>query len=290
MKSHVSQEKKKVVGEFVKLLKEYPIVGAVDMENLPARQLQNMRSQLRGVVVILMTKKRLLKVAIEQVKDEKPGIEQLIPHLKGMPALIFTKDNPFTLYKKLAKNKSNAPARGGQKEPKDIIVPAGPTSFAPGPVIGELGQLGIKAGIEGGKVAIKADATVAKEGQVISAKLAAILTRLGIEPMEIGLDLVAVYEKGTIYGKSILAVDEKAYLANITKSSQESFNLAVFIGYASKDTITLLLQKGFRDSKAVAKKSKFMADAVAGDLLAQAEREMLAVKSAANIMDAQQST
>ena len=47
------------------------------------------------------------------------------------------------------------------------MIPAGPTPFAPGPIIGELGMLKIKAGIEAGKVVIKEDAHVAKKGDVI---------------------------------------------------------------------------------------------------------------------------
>ena len=61
---HISDYKKKVVDEFVKLLKEYPIIGAINMENLPAPQLQNMRSQLRDTVVMRMTKRRLIKIIL----------------------------------------------------------------------------------------------------------------------------------------------------------------------------------------------------------------------------------
>ena len=36
---------------------------------------------------------------------------------------------------------------------------------------------------------------VAEEGTVVDAALAGLLQRLGVEPMDIGLDLVVVYEK-----------------------------------------------------------------------------------------------
>ena len=44
----------------------------------------------------------------------------------------------------LEKSKSNAPAKPGQTAPSDLVLPAGETPFTPGPMIGELGQLGIK--------------------------------------------------------------------------------------------------------------------------------------------------
>lgn len=281
--AHVSESKKKTVDEFSKLISEYPIIASVDLENLPAPQLQNMRETLRDKVVLRMTKRRLINIAIDKAKDKKPGLEKLKEKLKGMPALLFTKENPFSLYKTIKKNKSAAPAKAGQIAPKDIVVPAGPTGFMPGPVIGELGALGIKSSVENGKIAIKEDAIVAKEGEVISPELAAMLTRLGITPMEVGLDIVAAYEDGTIYTRKVLDIDEDQFMADLTAASQWAFNLAIESGYTTKETIGVFITKAFNQSKAVAIESGFMADAVVGDILGKAEREMLSLKKAANI-------
>ncbi len=269
----LNEGKKKVVAEFVKLIKENPIVGAINMANLPTKQVQNMRAQLRKIVVLKMTKRRLIKIALEQAAKDKPGIEKLIPYLKGMPALIFTKDNPFALMKTINKNKSSAPIKGGQETPKDIVVPAGPTGFAPGPIIGQLGQYKIKAGIEGGKVVIKADSKVASEGDVIDGELAGILGRLGIEPMEIGLDLTAVYENGEIFEKNVLTIDEDEYKDNITNAHRWAFNLAMEAGILTPETTELMVQKAFRDAKGLAVETAIYADGVMPDLLAKAHNQ-----------------
>jgi len=281
--AHVSKQKKETVKQFAKLLLDYPIVGAVDMENMPAAQLQQMRAQLRDTVVLLMAKRRLLTIAINQVKDKKKGIEQLLPHLKGMPALLFTKENPFKIYKIIQKSKSPAPAKAGQTAPRDVKVSAGPTTFAPGPVIGELGSCGIKAGIEAGKVVIKQDAVVVQEGQVISEKIAGILGRLGIQPMEIGLNIVAVYEEGTIYSKNILAVDEKEYINKVSTAARWAFNLAIEAGILTKETTEFMLIKAFTDAKALAISQDILTDKTVGDILAKAERQMQSVKAAAKL-------
>lgn len=281
--AHVSESKKKIVDEFSKLLDDYPIIASVDLENLPAPQLQNMRETLRDKVVLKMTKRRLINIAIDKAKDKKPGIEKLKDNLKGMPALIFTKESPFLLYKTIKKNKSPAPAKAGQIAPKDIIVPAGSTSFSPGPVIGELGALGIKSGVEAGKIAIKEDAVVAKEGEVISAELASMLTRLGITPMEVGLDIVAAYEDGTIYPRKLLDIDEEQFNGELTTAAQWAFNLAIESGYTTKETAGAFIIKAFNQAKSLAMESGFMADAVVADMLSKAERQMLSLKLAANI-------
>ena len=275
--SLAAPKKKTVVKKVADLIKEYPIIGVVNMENLPTPQLQRMRAQLRGKVDLLMTKRRLMLKAMDAVKD-KPGFEKLKESMRGMPALLFTKENPFTLFKTLKQNKSKAPAKAGQTAPSDIIVSAGPTPFAPGPVIGELGALGIKSAVEGGKIAIKSDTKVCSEGDVISEQLASMLTRLGIEPMEIGLDLLAVYEKGTIYPKSVLDVDEEKFMGDLMLSASQAHTLAMDIGYVTPDTIEPMIQRTYRAAKDIAKEGKFMADEIAAELVEQAEREMLALK------------
>ncbi|MEM2916462.1 MAG: 50S ribosomal protein L10 [Candidatus Woesearchaeota archaeon] len=277
--SNAAPEKKAVVKKIIELSKKYPIIGILNMHSLPAAQYARMRDKLRQNVEMLMTKKSLILLAFEKLKETKKGIEALEKSLPDMPALIFTKDNPFTLFKTIKKNKSKAPAKGGQLAPFDIIVPAGPTPFAPGPVLSELSQLGIKAGVEGGKVAVKQDCTVCKAGQPIKPALASMLARLGIEPMEVGLDLVAVYEAGTIYPKSVLDIDEAKFMSDLTTAASWAFNLAMEICYSSKDTAEPLLQKAFREAKAVALEGGVMEPELMGELLAKAEREAMSLQS-----------
>ena len=280
---HVTEYKNKIVADIVKHIKEYPIIGLVNMENLPAPQLQTMKAKLRSKVHLFMTKKRLIKIALEQVKNDKKGIEELEKYFQGMPALLFTKDSPFKLSKTLQRSKSPAPAKAGQTAPKDIIIPRGPTSFAPGPVISELSSVGIKTGVENGKVAVKEDSLIVKKGEKIEPKVAEVLTRLGIEPMEAGLDLVAAYEGGVIYPKEVLQVDEKKFMDKLNNACSGAFNLAMFIEYPTKDTIKALLGKAFNDARAIGLSQNIIDDGIIEELLEKAERSMLSLKDAAHI-------
>jgi len=281
-KAFVAEWKKKAVDDYAKKISKAKVVGIVDLTSLPAAQFAGMRKSLRGKVDILMGRKRLFKLALDKVKD-RPGIESLKEKLSGIPAFILTSENPFVLYKMLEKSKSNAFAKAGSVAPKDIIIKAGPTSFAPGPIIGELGTVGLKAGIENGKVAIKQDAVVAKEGSVINDKLASILMRLGITPMEIGLNLTYAYADGAIFDKKILAVDESKYIADIAQCARDAFNLAFSAAYVTADNRELLIQKAFTDAKSLAFAQNIMADAVKNGLIAKAENQMLSLKALANL-------
>ena len=252
------------------------------MENLPTPQLQKMRAQLRGKVIMMMTKKNLMRLALEQGKDSKKGIEKLSEHFNGMPALIFTKDNPFKLCKTLDRNKSNAPAKAGQIAPKDIVVPAGGTGFNPGPIISQLASIGLKTAIENGKIVIKADAVVVKEGEEIPAEVAEILTRLKIEPMEIGLRLNAAYEAGDIFTRDILSVDDKQYEDNFKKAASMAFNLAFNSGYPTEETIELMILKAYNDSKALAISEDLITDETVSLMVEKAQKSMLGLKSTIN--------
>jgi large subunit ribosomal protein L10 len=281
--AHVAPYKKEIVAKLCKLIKEYPIIALVDVENLPAKQFQMMREKLRDSVVIIMTKKRLIKIAFEEMKSNKKGLEKMSEHFRGMPCLLLTKESPFKLYAILKKNKSPAPAKAGQIAPKEIIIPAGSTNFSPGPVIGELGALGVKTKVDAGKVAVIQNTTVCKEGATISAPLASMLQRLNILPMEVGLGITAVYDNETIFTRSVLDIDEDKYMTDFIDAASWAFNLAIEISYPTKETMDTLLSKAQREAMNVAIEGAIVSKDTINDLLAIAERSNNSIKSIVNL-------
>ena len=277
IQAHVSDAKTKIVQEFTDLMNKYPVVAIVDVENLPAKQLMQMRSSLREKALLRMTKRRLVNIALE--KSNKKNIQELKGHIKGMPAVLFSEENPFSLFKILKKSKSSAPIKAGQTTPKDILVKAGGTNFAPGPIIGELGSFGIKAGIDGGKVAIKEDKVVAKEGDVINGKLAGILQRLEIHPMEIGLNLTAAYENGQVLTKTVLDIDEDAFLESIKQAYSDAFKLTIARNITTKENINMLIQNAHKDASALTIEQMIITTENREIILAKAEAQAQSVKS-----------
>jgi len=276
----VSPIKQKSVQEIKELIDKYPVVAIINLENLPTKQLQKMKTKLRKNLEIKVTKKSIIQHALEL--SNKKDITKLSEYLVGSPALLLSNENPFKIYKLLKQSKSAAAIKAGQATPKDLVIPAGPTPFAPGPIIGELGMMKIKAGIEAGKIVIKDDAHVAKKGDIINDKLASLLLRLGIEPMEIGLNLVAAYENGDIMTGDVLDIDDKVFMQKIQAAAREAMNVALEAAYASTDTIVLLIQKSFRDSKAIAIDRDILADGVIEQILAKADAQAAAVSEIVN--------
>ena len=270
-KTHVSEVKHKEVETLRSLFSEYDTIALVDLTSLPSPQLQIMRSKLKkDNVVVRVTKKRLIKKALENFKGKK-GIEEFVPFLDNvMPALIFSRLNSFKLSLFLRKNKSKVAAKPGQTAPKDLVVNAGPTSFAPGPMIGELGSLGVKAVVEQGKIVIKKDTVVVKKGEIIKAKVADLLAKLDIKPMEIGLSLAAAYEEGIIVDKEVLNVDGSIYVDEIKRIAFDALRLTISIGYPTEENIKLLLAKANSEAEALTKIAGILTEDNVKDMLGKA--------------------
>ena len=279
----VSKKKIETVKQVTEMVKQHPVVGILDMHALPARQLHHIRSKLRGQATIRMVKKRLINLILKNsgLKD----IETLTQYIQGEPALLLSKENPFKLARIIEESKSSAFAKPGDIAPHDIVVKAGPTPLPPGPAIGDFQKLKIPAGVEGDKIAVKQDTVVAKEGDEISPQLAAMLSKLGIEPMEIGLNLLAVWENGTIYDKDLLFIPQEKYIDDLKNAHSRAFRLAFSIGYYIKDNITLFLQKAHREAVALALDRGIPTKETVPALLAKAHAQMEALKSRAGIKE-----
>jgi large subunit ribosomal protein L10 len=253
--AHVSEAKKKELVRITKLLKEAKNVGILDLTSLPSAQFQKLKSKLKDKLQVTVTKKSILKLALENTKAGKAGIEQLEEQLKKcMPALLITTEDAFKVARILDKNKSNMAAKPGQITPKDVIIPEGPTAFPPGPIIGELGQAGIIASVEDGKVTVKQEKLLAKAGDVLDSKQTGVLDKFGIQPIEIGLNLKAMYQDGQIFKSDVLSVSEEEYIQNVQTAASEALNLAVFITYPTQETTEILLQKAEREALALSSK------------------------------------
>ena len=241
-------EKPQEVEKLKKLIKQYKVIGLLNMHKLPARQLLAIKQKLEGTAMIKMSKKTLLKRAL----DDSNGAAILFDQIKGEPALLLSNDNPFSLYRIIKESRSPAAAKIGDVATKDIVITQGSTGLPPGPAISVLQKVGLKASVQQGAIAILQDKTVCKSGDVVSEELASVLSLLKIEPMEIGMNLTAAYEDGIIYKKDVLSIDDKVYLQNIQTAHMDAIKLALAVEYPEKSILELLIKKSYLETKALA--------------------------------------
>ena len=278
--AHVASWKKELVDEIVEDIKNAPVIAVVDMHGIPAPQVQSMRAGMREHAKIKMTKNNLMLLALEEASKFKPGIEELKNAVGGQCAIVTTDMNAFKLFNKLKATMSPAPARAGDLAPRDIIVPAGPTPFGPGPIIGELQKLGLPAQIMNGKITVKKDTTVVKQGEPISADLAAMLPKLEILPMIVGMDARAIYGDGIVYSRDVLDIPDDYYTTMFATAASNALALAVEIAYPAKETMPMLIAKAYRNAQALSVEAAIPTKETIGALFAKADRQMLALASA----------
>ena len=75
--AHVASWKKDIVKEIVDDIQQYPVVAIVDMQEIPAPQIQSMRAGMRAHAKIKMTKNNLMLLALDEAAQFKPGVEKL---------------------------------------------------------------------------------------------------------------------------------------------------------------------------------------------------------------------
>lgn len=272
---HVADWKKDKVAELEDLTNSHEIIGIVNLADIPARQLQTMRKSLGDNAILKMSRKNFIKIAL--ANSDKEEVEGLADYLDGQPAMVFTKMNPFKLFKILEDSKTEAPAKAGSIAPADIVVPAGDTSFPPGPILGELQQVGIPAKIDKGSIVVTDDAKIVDEGDEISKDVADILSKLEIHPMEVGIDLLAVCEGDTIYTSDVLAIDEDETRQSLATAYQNAINLSVNAGIYNSESAPLLIQKAARDALNLAINANILTSETTDKILSKAYLQMLAV-------------
>jgi large subunit ribosomal protein L10 len=240
-----------------------------------------MRKRLLGRAALKVSKNNLLRIALKEAASRKKGLDGLIDVIQDQTAVVTAEINPFRLYKEMEATKTKAPARGGERAPEDLWVREGDTPFKPGPIVGELQKAGVPAAIERGKVVIKKDKLLVKAGDKIPRDVAQVLTRLEIYPLTVGLDLRGAYEGGTVFRRDVLSVDETKVRADLSLAGRQAMNLAVFVGYPSKQTIKPLLSTAFRRALAVALEAGFPTRESVKFLLAKAQAQAIALASRA---------
>jgi large subunit ribosomal protein L10 len=256
--------------------RHYKVIALVKMSNVRSMQLMQIRKILANDAKMIMVKNRLAVKALLEAGIK--GVDKLIKELEGQNLLIFTNMNPFKLQMLLEKNKVYLPAKGGDVASEDIVVPAGNTGLAPGPILSEFREAKIPTKIEEGTVWIAKDTVVARAGEIISMKLASILSKLGIKPIKAGISIYLALEDGLIYTSNDLKLNIEEYRKSLEEAYSNAIILAVNSAYPTKESIGIIIAKAYTNALALTLNSAYPAKEVINELLmlANAHADILA--------------
>jgi large subunit ribosomal protein L10 len=273
------QKKAQMYQQMQELPKKYSVMALVRMEKVRASQLLPLRKKLLGEVEIVSIKDKIAKKAFEKL--DVPGAEKMKEMLTGQCVFMFTNMSPFKLNVLLGKNKVLLAARGGNIASIDVVVPPKNTGIAPGPMLTEFKDNKIPTKIDQGTIWILKETTPVKKGEVISTKLAALLGKLDIKPIEARIVLNSALSESILFSEEELIVDVDAFRDKIAQANQDALALSTEIAYVTEDNIAQILAKASQAGISLSVEAAYVTDETKEQILQKAHSQAKGVASKA---------
>ncbi len=272
----VSTKKMEVIESLSNNLEKYNTLIITSISGMPSFLLQRIRRDLKDKAIVRIVKRRvLLKLFEEEVKkDERfSKLADFCSKLKDSCAIIFSDEDIFSLVKTLQEKKEKKKAKSGEAR-DDIVIEAGNTGLMPGPILTELSDAGIKAGLEKGKVVIKADFEI-KKGQMISEALANAMGKLNILPITARLLPLVAYDKKAdlLFSTEDLVIDVELQLKKLKEAYINALNLILEVKYFIKESTPLFLQEAYNQASHLAREAGIVTKDNIKDFLIEAHNQ-----------------
>ncbi|HXZ91112.1 MAG TPA: 50S ribosomal protein L10 [Candidatus Dormibacteraeota bacterium] len=280
MTQQVAVWKREIFDDLTELLNKYSVIAVADLQKVRSSQIQEIRKKLRGKADLIVAKNTILRKAAEKAASSRENVDRFAQSLTGSKVLIFTQMNPFELIIFLNKNKVRVPAKGGDVATSDIMVPGGNTGLQPGPVISEFNEAKVQTRIEGGSIFVAKDTVVVRKDEVIPVRIASLLSKLGMKPMEAGLSLSYAYDNGSVLGPNDLAFDLDRMRADISSAARLAFGVAVEANIMLPETAPMIISKACRQAIAVSLEAEFFTKETTNLIIQKAYVNMNALSSA----------
>jgi len=228
-----------------RLLNEYKNVLICGVDNVGSNQMQKVRIMLRGKGELLMGKNTIMRKVIREHATNNPNLEALLPHVWGNIGFVFTNSDLKVVREIVLKNKVPAAAKSGTFAPVDVFVPPGPTGLDPGQTA-FFQALNIATKIARGSIEIINQVHLIKKGDKVTSSAVALLTKLAIMPFFYGIQVIKVYENGSVYESGILDLAPADLYAKFFNGVRKVAALSLAIGYPTTASLPHLLGSGFR--------------------------------------------
>ena len=248
----IPEYKLKLVQEIASKIKNHRTLLIASTKGLPSSQFHEIKKAIRGKAEIKVAKKNIVLRAIDEVRSA--ALDSMKQQVGANVALFFSNEEPFALSGILADNQSPTKAKAGDIAPEDIVVEPGPTSLVPGPAISELSGVGLKVAVEGGKLTIKLQRTIVRQGEVIKENVASVMTKLNIAPMKVGFEPIAAYDRTEDKVYVGIKIDKKGALEQLRILASKAFSFATNIKYLSTETVKYFIARAGLEESAITKK------------------------------------
>jgi len=237
--------------KLLNLIDEYPKFFIVGADNVGSNQMQQIRIALRGTAEVLMGKNTMMRKAIRGHLDSNPALEKVLPHIVDNIGFVFTKADLVEVRDKLLGNKKPAAAKAGALAPIDVFVPALNTGLGPEKT-SFFQALQIATKITRGTIEILNEVHIIKKDERVGASEATLLGMLNIHPFSYGLQILQVYDGGSIFHPSVLDITNEDIRAKFIEGAAIVTMTCLGIGYPTASSIPHMVTNAFRNLLAIA--------------------------------------
>ncbi len=265
------KRKRLLYDELQELPIRYNIIAISKMSKVRATQLMTIRKKFRDEMKIKVIKNRIAQRSFEKITNRQ-GLSELSKELEGQCALLFTNISPFKLNLLFDKNKVFMPAKGGDTASKDIFIPAGNTGIPPGPVLSEFKEANVPTKIDQGSIWVSKDTAVVRLGGIISQKLASLMSKLNIRPVEAGISVSLAIADGLLLRENDLKINLADYRNELAQALHQAISLAMEAVYPTPETVSGLLLGANQNAILLATRSSYLSADTIGSLLALANK------------------
>lgn len=272
------KKKRLMYQEMMKFPKEYRALAISNLNKVRASQLMQLRKKFRGDIKLRVVKNKVVLRAFEKIGDV-PRLPEFSNRLEGQCLLLFTNTNPFRLNLLFDKSKIFLPAKGGDIAPTEIIVYAGNTGITPGPVLSEFKEANVPTKIDQGSIWVVKDTRVARPGDQISQKLASLLSKLGVKPIEAGISVSCALADGLLFTEQDLRIDLDAFVKEVAKGAFDGLNLAIVCSYLTPETVGPLILQAGHEALNLSVSVAYITDETVKSILSSAHAQSLSVSN-----------
>jgi large subunit ribosomal protein LP0 len=232
-------------------------VLAVVADNISASHMSKVRKNLRGTATILCGKNTMMRKAIRNGLERNPKWAALLPTIVGNVSLVFTNGDLSAVRDQLVALRVPAAAKAGMIAPQSVLVPKGQTTLEPTKT-SFLQALNIASKINTGTIEIVNDVNLIKAGDKVGPSEAQLLQMLDIRPFTYGLEVVSVYDDGSVYAAKVLDLKDSDLIAAFGRGVAEVAALSLATSTPTTAAFPHVVLNGYKNLLAIVAATEFV--------------------------------
>jgi large subunit ribosomal protein LP0 len=263
-------KKRRIINTLYEAFTKYKQCLIVKLENVSSNQVQQARVALRqakkGFMVVgknTVIKKAIALRSKEPTEEEgdydlrKPlytqlnNLDKIAGLLKGKVGLIFSDTAVFDLKPIIEGNRKPAAAKVGMVAPIDVTIPPGPTGLDPSQ-ISFFHALNMSTKIQKGQIEISKDFKVCTAGKKVENSAAVLLQKLNIKPFAYGMEILWVWDNGTLLAPEIFNMNPADILNKFRGVASKIAAISLVTGQPNALSLPHMIVNSFKNVAAIA--------------------------------------